>query len=156
MRDPKVIEPAGFDPAAGWAECRAEVDKCGGIADADGNVNWRAAFSADPGCCSCPHCGEYYWSWGTLIECLDCGFQFPPDWWPMYSWGVQQANREKNPPPAFADSRMRAYIDAEHKKRISHPYYRYGYEHPVPDPWKEHDKIPWREVLQVKGNSDAV
>jgi hypothetical protein len=133
MRDPKVIDPPGFDPKAGWQECREYVDKCGGLAHEDGEVNWRAAAGADPGVCSCPNCGEMYWSWGRIVECLDCAFQFPTDWWAMYSWGVQAATR--NGP---------AYRQAE---RMEHPYYRYGFEHPVEDPWEQHDKLPWKEIM---------
>ena len=132
MRDPKVIDPPGFDPAAGWNECREFVDKCGGLEHSDGEPNWRAAFGADPGCCTCPNCGEYYWSWGRIVECLDCGFQFPTDWWPMYSWGVQAANRRER---------------YKHDERMEHPYYRYGFENPVDDPWEQHDKIAWKDVL---------
>lgn len=134
MRDPKIIDPPGFDPKAGWQECREYVDKCGGLTHEDGEVNWRAAFGADPGCCSCPNCGEMYWSWGRIIECLDCGFQFPTDWWAMYSWGVQ-ATRRTNAPPY------------KHEERMQHPYYRYGFENPVEDAWEEHDKIKWKEIL---------
>lgn len=135
MRDPKVIDPPGFDPSAGWKEFREYVDQCGGLADEEGNVNWRAAFGADPGCCTCPNCGEYYWAWGRIIECLDCQFQFPTDWWAMYSWGVQATRN-----PVFR-------VDHIHKKRLEHPYYRYGFEHPVNDAWKEHDKLPWKQII---------
>lgn len=31
MRDPIVIEPAGFNPRAGWQECSEYVDECGGL-----------------------------------------------------------------------------------------------------------------------------
>lgn len=137
MRDPKVIDPPGFDPRAAWQECSEYVDKCGGLTHEDGEPNWRAAFGADPGCCTCPNCGEYYWSWGRIIECLDCQFQFPTDWWAMYSWGVQATRN--------------AIFRSSHKERMSHPYYRYGYEHPVEDPWKEHDKLPWKEIIAANG-----
>lgn len=132
MRDPIVIDPPGFDPRAGWQECSEYVEKCGGLTHEDGSPNWRAAFGADPGCCTCPNCGEYYWCWGKVIECLDCQFRFPTDWWAAYSWGVQAA-KAKEP--------FRVQM------RIGHPYYAHGYNNPVEDPWKEHDKLPWKEIV---------
>lgn len=145
--DPIVIDPPGFDTKAGWKECAEYVEKCGGLTHDDGEPNWRAAFGADPGVCSCPNCGEYYWAWGIKQRCRKCAFEYPVDWWPMYSYGVQQRNREADPPPACREKHFRDYLKREHERRISHPYYRYGYEHPVKDPWAEHDKIPWKTVM---------
>lgn len=147
MRDPKVIKPPGFDTQAAWQGCSAYVDKCGGMVHEDGEPNWRAAFGADPGCCSCPACGEMYWRWGTLVECLDCGFQFPTDWWAMYSWGVGSAKRAENPLPAASTKKFADYLERTHNERLSHPYYRYGFENPVEDAWEMHDKIPWKEIF---------
>ena len=139
MRDPIVIDPPGFDPRAGWQECSEYVDKCGGLSHEDGS------FGADPGCCSCPKCGEMYWSWGTVAECLDCHFRFPTNWWAAYSWGVQAAKRDKD--WVHQNPSWTSYLKEKHAASIGHPYYRYGYEHPVEDAWKEHDKIPWAEVV---------
>lgn len=148
MRNPKVIDPPGFDCEAAWRGCQEEVDRCGGMAHEDGSPNWRAAFSADPGCCSCPACNEYYWSWGRIVECLGCGFQFPTDWWPMYSWGVQHARREKNPPPAWEDARIRESSRRRHEESMKHPYYRYGYENPCAgDIFSAAHLIDWKAVL---------
>jgi hypothetical protein len=36
---------------------------------------------------------------------------------------------------------------ALHERRLPHFYYRYGFEHPVEDPWKAHDKIDWRSAI---------
>ena len=135
MDDPIVIDPPNFDPAAAWAECRAHVDQCGGLAHEDGSPNWNAAFGADPGICSCPACGEMYWAWGKVQRCK-CGFEYPTDWWPMYSWGVQ-ATRS-----ALLQQSKR------HEQRMDHPYYRYGFEHPVADPWAEHDRQEWRDEVK--------
>lgn len=146
MRDPIVIEPAGFDPRAGWQECREHVDKCGGLSHEDGEPNWSAAFGADPGCMSCPNCGEMYWAWGTIAECLDCQFRFPTNWWAAYSWGTQQKKREENPPSGVSP-RFFVYTRETHAQRIGHPYYAYGYNNPVEDAWAEHDKIKWKEVV---------
>jgi hypothetical protein len=89
--DPIVLEPAGFTPEQGWAECEQYVKQCGGVTNKDGEVNWRAAFGADPGCCSCPACHVTYWAWGARVRCVRCAFEFPTDWWPMYSYGVSAA-----------------------------------------------------------------
>lgn len=48
------------------------------IVDAEGNVNWRAAFAADPGMTKCPACKAYYWNEAAVLECLDCKLQFGP------------------------------------------------------------------------------
>lgn len=137
MKDPIVIDPPGFDQKAAWAGRRQYVEGCGGLAHEDGEPNWRAAFGADPGACSCPACGEKYWAWGRVIRCADCGFSFPTDWWPMYSRGVQSERR----------SLRVGFPDHIHTRRMAHPYYRYGFEHPVTDPWKEHDRIDWPAVV---------
>jgi hypothetical protein len=134
LRNPKVIDPPGFDQHAAWKECEEYVDKCGGLAYPDGEPNWRAAFGADPGCCSCPKCKAMYWCWGRVQECLKCGFRYPTDWWCMYSWGVQARNRQDNPPPAYQDAEIRRRMESHDAERMSHPYFRYGYEHPVPHP----------------------
>jgi hypothetical protein len=124
-------------PASTWAECREYVEKCGGLSHEDGEPNWRAAFGADPGCCSCPKCKEMYWSWGAVIQCLDCGFTFPTDWWAMYSWGVQSERR----------SGRASFPDHIHTRRLAHPYYRYGFEHPVENPWEERERIDWKAAV---------
>lgn len=145
MRDPIVIDPPGFDPRAGWKECSEYVEQCGGLAHEDGSVNWRAAFGADPGCMSCPNCGEYYWAWGRIAECLDCHFRFPTDWWAAYSWGVQAAKQDDR--PKSGDTAFEKYMHEKFQARRAHPYYAYGYNHPVEDAWKEHDKIAWKEIV---------
>lgn len=90
-----------------------------------------AAFGMDPGCCACPACRADYWQWGSRIECLDCGFRFPTDAWPMYSWGVQAGMRER---PDGA--------------RMAHPYYRYGFEHPVEgDIYGTFERLKWGEIF---------
>ena len=147
MKDPIVIDPSGFDAKAAWAECGEYVEKCGGLTHPDGDVNWRAAAGADPGCCSCPACHAYFWSWGNIIQCTECQFQFPTDWWMRYSWGVQRADHEKNPPPAMREPRFAEYIAERHAASMQHPYYRYGYGHPVEDAWAEHNKIDWRAAV---------
>ena len=130
--DPIIIEPTGFTTEQGWDECQQYVEDAGEL-EREGKINWRAAFGADPGVCTCPNCHLYYWSFGTLIECRECHFQFPTDWWPMYSYGVNAARR--------------IFSDDLHRERLQDPYYRYGFEHPVTNPWEQHDKIDWKKEL---------
>jgi hypothetical protein len=146
--DPIILDPLGFTSEQGWKECRDYVDQCGGLTYSDGEPNWRAAFGADPGCCSCPACHVMYWAWGSRIQCVRCSFQFPTDWWPMYSYGVNAAHRRDNVlAPGNSIDAVAAGINRLHESRLSHPYYRYGYEHPVENAWKERDKIDWRNVF---------
>lgn len=130
LKDPIVIDPPGFDLASGWAECN-EASKH--LTHPDGETNWKAAFSADPGVCICPNCHEYFWAWGRTIQCTECDFQFPTGWWGMYAWGVQAG---RNPNYRY-----------KHDERMKHPYYRYGFQHPVEDAWAEHEKIDWKTVI---------
>jgi len=45
---------------------KAVVDDCE-------NVNWGAAFYADPGVSKCPGCEEYYWWESDKLQCPSCG-----------------------------------------------------------------------------------
>lgn len=55
------------------------IDECkeaaAHVIDDDGEVNWRAAFFADPGVTQCPSCSEYLWWEGAILEC-PCGTIF--------------------------------------------------------------------------------
>lgn len=44
MKNPIVIDPPGFDQAAGWQECQEYVEQCGGIVYDNGEPNWCALF----------------------------------------------------------------------------------------------------------------
>lgn len=46
------------------------------VVDPDGNVNWKAACSADPGVIHCPTCETYFWREGVELECSSCGTHF--------------------------------------------------------------------------------
>jgi len=35
----------------------------------------------------------------------------------------------------------------KHEKKLLHPYYRYGFEHPVPDPWEEQSQLDWKAIV---------
>lgn len=130
MKNPKVLMPPGFDVDEAWKGCREWVDskEPGSIA---------AAAGADPGCCSCPACGEMYWNWGVFVEC-DCGFQFPTDWWSQYSKGCNDARRVAGCGEMSGGMRHR---------RESNPYYREGFDDPPDgDAWKAKDSVDWRAV----------
>lgn len=133
-RDPIVTDPPDFNQAEVWAACNEAAANC---FYPDGEVNWRNAMSADPGVCSCPACHEYYWNLGRVQRCAECGFEYPTDWWSMYSWGCQAA---RNP-------RLFVVGNRQHAERMQHAYYRYGFEHPAEDPMKERDQIDWREAI---------
>ena len=137
LHNPIVIDPPGFNEAAAWQECRDYVDQCGGLAHEDGEPNWRAAFGADPGICSCPACHRDHWAWGRKQRCTRCGFEYETDAWLMYSYGVQAAKRTD-------------WRSALHERRLAHPYYRYGFEHPESagaDAYKAFKSIDWRSIF---------
>jgi hypothetical protein len=71
IRSVKIIEGEPFD----WGETSKCHDR---IAESleQGEVDWRAAFFADPGTTKCPSCDASYWYEGELVECLDCGTQW--------------------------------------------------------------------------------
>lgn len=138
LAEPIVVDPPGFDPAAAWEECRSEVDRLGGLSHPDGEPNWLAAFSASPSVCSCPACGQMHWAWGRIQRCVACSFEYPTDWWPKFSWGSQAARRKD---PESRESKL-------HTSRLDHPYYRYGFEHPVESPADARREIDWRAVMQ--------
>jgi hypothetical protein len=151
--EPIILEPAGLTPEQGWAECCDYVAKCGGLTDASGELNLRAAFGADPGVCSCPKCHVSYWAWGTRLQCVRCGFTFPTDWWPMYSYGVSTATARARGAKVHIGNTPG--LLALHERQLAHPYYRYGFEHPVESAWDAHDKIDWAAVLDPAASSGA-
>lgn len=126
--EPIVIDPPGFDIRAAWQECQEYSDRMHAC-----ERPLAAAAGADPGICSCPACGVMHWAWGRAQRCTACGFEYPTDWWAMYSFGCQ-AHRWLVP------------LGNLHDRRLAHPYYRYGYEHPADDPMSERDRIDWRSL----------
>ena len=131
--DPIVVDPPDFDQDEAWGECKGWVDKHGGLGE-ENPRSMMAAAGADPGVCSCPACHEHYWAWGRKQKCVKCGFVYPTDAWCMYAWGVHAAWRTPS-------KRL-------HEERISHPYYRYGYENPVENPIDEFKRIDWRTEME--------
>lgn len=65
MERPIIIEGEPFD----WEEGGKNMLN---VVDAAGEVNWQAAFSADPGVMQCPRCREYLWKEGTKVQCPNC------------------------------------------------------------------------------------
>jgi len=144
--EPIIVDPPGMTPESGWAECDAAVKGAGGLQDRDGEVNLRAAFSADPGITSCPKCRAQHWAWGRRVRCSQCAFEFPTDWWPMYSYGVNAATGAARGAKIHIGNHDG--LRSLHETRLSHAYYRYGFQHPVASAWDEHEKIDWANVLQ--------
>jgi len=46
------------------------------VVDSSGQVNWKAAFYADPGATKCPECDTYYWREGKVLKCTECACVF--------------------------------------------------------------------------------
>jgi hypothetical protein len=136
MKDPIVIDPPGMDVAAAWKECHAYSDRM----HAAGRPI-AAAAGADPGICSCPACREMHWQWGKRQRCTKCGYEYPTDAWPRYSEGVHAAIR-----PQFRSR--------DHERLMEHPYYRYGFEHPVEatglDAYDAFQAIDWKAVFPME------
>ena len=67
----------------------------------------------------------------------------------MYLYGTRAAKLKainyKWPSPGFAVS-----LELIHNERMSHAYYKYGFEHPVDDPWERHDKTEWLKIPEVQ------
>ena len=71
MQRPIILEGEPFD----WLEGQKNLI---GAVDENGEVNWLAAMSADPGCMKCPKCQEWLWREGIKVECPECGMVFSP------------------------------------------------------------------------------
>ena len=56
-----------------WSEGAAASEH---VVGDDGEVNWRAAFAADPGVVSCPVCYVYHWREGEQVACAACGHEW--------------------------------------------------------------------------------
>lgn len=66
VKKPIILEGVGFD----WEE----GDKYSKhVEGKDGEVNWWAVFSVDPGVMKCPSCGICLWWEGRKVKCPDCG-----------------------------------------------------------------------------------
>lgn len=139
--DPIVIKPVGFDVKAAWGECHKSVEDQGGLTYEDGEVNWGAAFSADPGLCSCPNCDQSYWQWGDVIKCSECEFVFPTNWWAIFSNGFHDGKRKR--------------VDAHTSIHRRNPYYAQAYDmdHGAQDAWNAKRSIDWKSVV---GDCDHV
>lgn len=110
MFDAIVLEGDRFD----WEDGHKWQSK---VVDEDGEINWRAAFFADPGCVSCPACNAYHWAEGTRQRCSQCGFEYPT-WW----WGNLVAKGR--------DHRTGAYRTNYTEPQMDDPYYLFGWHYP--------------------------
>lgn len=128
--DPIVIDPPDFDLKAAWGECR-EATKDGFVYP-NGEVNWEAAFSADPGCCSCPACRKHHWAWGRRQRCTGCGFEYPTGWYGIVREG--QDDRGTQPLPTTAP------------KHPDCPYYMQGWHSRGTD-YHEIQASNWRSIV---------
>lgn len=97
--DPKVIEPAGYS-------LKAAAKRCG----------------MHMGVIGCPICDQNFNNYGGMIvvECVKCNFQFPEDWWTVYSSGVNDGRRI---------NAGGAELSGGMKVRMDNPYYRAGCRH---------------------------
>lgn len=66
MKHPIILRGRPFD----WEEGARYASQ---VQNDDGTINWRAAFSADPGVHQCPACGLFMWREGEVVMCPDCG-----------------------------------------------------------------------------------
>lgn len=133
MKDPIILWPR-ITPEEVWKECKEWVNEKGGLSS-DNPHQMMAAAGADPGVCSCPNCREYHWAYGQIHQCHTCKFIYPTDWWPMYSYGCSAGHR--------GDTGFRHINDM----RKNHPYWKYGFENPNVDPWKEKESVRWIDVI---------
>ena len=131
VKNPKVIDPPNFDLDEAWDSCREWVKS-------KGEGTMAAAMGADPGCTSCPACGESYWAWGRVIECGCCGFQFPVSWWSDYTSGINDGFRVKGGGQKSGGMERRCKTN---------PYYETGFNNPVEGAWKRKGKIDWKSIV---------
>jgi Zn finger protein HypA/HybF involved in hydrogenase expression len=65
MQSPIILEGNPFNWDEGKKSMMNAVDK-------HGEINWLAAFNADPGVIKCPKCQEWLWREGKKVQCPEC------------------------------------------------------------------------------------
>lgn len=130
MKNPKVIKPPDFDIDKAWEECRDWTEQHRGSPIAE-------AAGADPGCCSCPKCKTYFWSFGLVQQCTECNFIFPTNWWSQYSKGCREGLQVN----------AGAEITGGMKHRTKDPYYCQGFYNPTKNAFEEKDKLDWEAIV---------
>lgn len=71
MKNPIILSGKPFD----WEFGDKMQEKVAEAAE-QGEVNWGAAFFADPGVMKCPGCGVHLWREGERVRCPDCGHEW--------------------------------------------------------------------------------
>lgn len=115
-KDPKVIEPADYN-------MKKAARKCG----------------MHMGIIGCPICNQHFNDYGGMIvvECVECNFQFPTDWWPVYASGVNDGRRI-----AASGSELSGGM----KIRMENPYYRTGFSTHDGEAWQTRRGHDWRAL----------
>lgn len=114
--DPKVIEPADYN-------MKQAAKKCG----------------MHMGILGCPICDQNFNDYGGMrvVECVNCDFQFPTDWWSVYSSGVNDRRMI---------SASGAKLSGGMKLRMENPYYRAGFNTPHGKAWSTRRAQDWRAL----------
>lgn len=142
MKNPIVLWPK-TTPEEVFKDCEKWVEDHGGLSHSDGSPNLMAAAGADPGCCKCPSCKEFHWSLGIIHQCPTCGFIYPSDWWPMYSFGCAAGRRKGK----TAETPYEKILEKSDLRRRGHPYYDYGYNNPSFYPCDTRNEIDWKQAV---------
>lgn len=69
MKHAKLLSKQNFD----WEAGKRAMEN---LSNEDGEINWGAAFAADPGVTSCPNCGTYFWDEAEELQCTECDTKF--------------------------------------------------------------------------------
>lgn len=143
MRRPEIIEGHPFD----WEDGKKHAEN---VVDEHGDVNWRSAFFADPGCTSCPTCHAYYWAEGIRQRCLDCRFEYPTDWWPRVAQGRDHRVLHDGCPKGngAAEWKQRMREQYRYPKIPDCPYYMWGWNHgDIAADFVKTNEQDWRSII---------
>lgn len=145
MKNPIVLDMTKKEVNDVWESCKQSMDD---LVESNGE-NMFAAMGADPGGVNCPFCWEDHWRIGKLHKCTKCHKIYITNWWPMYSWGCSAADMETVRQKKCSQEIFQRLKELQ-ERRMPHPAYRWGYEHPVGSPWIERKKQPWDKILDPR------
>jgi hypothetical protein len=113
-KNPKVIEPANYNLRKAAKECGEHM-----------------------GIIGCPICDQNFNDYGGMhvVECTECQFHFPVDWWSVYSSGVNDGRRIKAGGTELSGGM---------KIRMANPFYRTGFNTPDGDAWQTRRTHDWK------------